>query len=230
VFQEKMITLREFVEILDHNWEGEQGQLLRNKALKLPKYGNDMPEVDRYAETISEMFAAEAAQYTPWRGGVFGISLQGLTANVPEGETVGATPDGRVAKEALADNVSPHAGTDLQGPTATLKSVSVIDHAKFVNGNIVNLRFHPTSLTNRFHEPDTIRGAKFADLVKGYLVDLKGSQVQFNIVSAETLRKAQADPQAYRDLIVKVAGYSAYFNFLDKGLQDQIIERTEHML
>ena len=83
---------------------------------------------------------------------------------------------------------------------------------------------------NRFHETDEIRGAKFADLIKGYLVDLKGSQVQFNIVSAKTLKQAQADPQKYRDLIVKVAGYSAYFNSLDKGLQDQIIERTEHMI
>lgn len=230
VFDEKKLTLREFVEILDSNWSGEQGEEVQTMARRLPKYGNDIDEVDAYAARLGEIFAREAQQYTPWRGGVFGTSLQGLTANVPEGETVGATPDGRNAHEALSDNISPHAGTDIHGPTATLKSVSKVDHTLFVDGNILNLRFHPSALTDAYGRFDQLRGIRFADMIKSYLVDLKGNQVQFNILSAEEMRAAQKKPEQYKDLVVKVAGYSAYFNSLDKGLQNQIIERTEHAL
>lgn len=230
VFQRKELTLRELVEILDANWEGERGEEVRFMARRLPKYGNDVDEVDAYAVRLGNLFAVEAQQYQPWRGGVFGTSLQGLTANVPEGETVGATPDGRVAHEALSDNISPHAGTDVNGPTATLKSVSKVDHTLFIDGNILNLRFHPSALTDAYGQFDRLRGIRFADMVKSYLVDLKGNQVQFNILSAEEMRAAQANPEQYKDLVVKVAGYSAYFNSLDRGLQNQIIERTEHSL
>ncbi|WP_295582464.1 pyruvate formate lyase family protein [uncultured Oscillibacter sp.] len=230
VFEDRVLTLRELVEILDGNWSGERGQEIRRRVRRLAKYGNDMDEVDGYAARLSELFAREARQYTPWRGGVFGTSLQGLTANVPEGETVGATPDGRAAGEALSDNISPHAGTDVHGPTAALKSVSKVDHTLFIDGNILNLRFHPSALTDAYGRFDPLRGARFADMVKSYLVDLKGNQVQFNILSAAEMRAAQERPGDYRDLVVKVAGYSAYFNSLDKGLQDQIIQRTEHAL
>ncbi|MDR1933613.1 MAG: hypothetical protein LBQ57_12425 [Spirochaetales bacterium] len=230
VFKNKELTLRRFVEILDANWESEQGKSLKARVRKIPKYGNDIDEVDEYAVRVSNIFADEAEKYTPYRGGKFGISLQGLTANVPEGETTGATPDGRISGEALSDNISPHAGTDLNGPTATLKSVSKVDHSRFVNGNILNLRFHPSALSTTHGDFDVLRGRRFADMIQTYLVDLKGNQVQFNIVSAAALRQAQAKPEENRDLIVKVAGYSAYFASLDKSLQDQIIERTEHTL
>jgi pyruvate formate-lyase/glycerol dehydratase family glycyl radical enzyme len=229
VFKNKELTLREFSDVLRSNWEGERGLELQNRTRHIFKYGNDIDEVDRYAVQVSNMFAEEASKYTPWRGGKFGVSLQGLTANVPEGETVGATPDGREAHEALSDNISPHAGTDLNGPTSTLKSVSKVDHSLFVDGNILNLRFHPSVLLNSFGEFDDQRGKRFANMIKTYLVDLKGNQVQFNVLSSNELRQAQEKPEKYRDLIVKVAGYSAYFNSLDKGLQDQIIKRTEHM-
>lgn len=228
VFNQKIISLRNFVKILDSNWQGEDGAKLRKIVKSIPKYGNDIDEVDRYAVIVSDIFADETSKYKPWRGGVFGISLQGLTANVPEGETVGATPDGRYAKDALSDNISPHAGTDLNGPTSTLKSVSKIDHSKFIDGNILNLRFHPSTLENNFGEIDERKSCRFADMIKSYLVDLKGNQVQFNILSSAQLKQAQKNPDEFCDLVVKVAGYSAYFNSLDKGLQDQIIERTEH--
>lgn len=228
VFEKNEISLQDFSKILSKNWEGEEGKTLQQKAKHLEKYGNDCDDVDQYAVIVSELFAEEAGKYRPWRGGTFGITLQGLTANVPEGETVGATSDGRNAKEALSDNISPHAGTDIHGPTSTLKSVSKVDHSKFIDGNILNLRFHPSTLLTRFGEFDRLRGEKFADMIKSYLVDLKGNQVQFNILSSKELKNAQAHPEAYSDLVVKVAGYSAYFNSLDKGLQDQIIERTEH--
>ena len=230
VFNKESISLEEMVNILDTDWAGEYGEKLRINAKRIAKYGNDCMEVDKYAVIISEFFAAEAEKYRPIRGGVFGTSLQGLTANVPEGETVGATPDGRMAKEALADNISPHAGSDINGPTATLISVSKVDHTKFIDGNILNLRFHPSSLTTAFGGFDELRGQKFADMIKSYLVDLKGNQVQFNILTAQNLREAQERPENYKDLVVKVAGYSAYFNSLDKGLQNQIIERTEHCI
>lgn len=229
VFREKKLPLRKFVEIISNNWGSEEGQRLLNLVRRAYKYGNDIDEVDRFAVKISEMFAQEAAKYVSWRGGRFGVSLQSLTANVPEGEMVGATPDGRVAGEALSDNISPHAGTDTNGPTSTLKSASKIDHSLFVDGNVLNLRFHPSALLSPYGEFDRLRGLRFADMIKTYLVDLKGNQVQFNILSSEELRKAQRHPEQYSDLIVKVAGYSAYFNSLDKRLQDQIIERTEHV-
>jgi len=228
VFADKTVTLREFAQILRVDWEGAQGKSLQGKAKKLPKYGNDNNAVDRYAQIISEMFAEETARYLPIRGAVFGITMQGLTANVPEGEVIGATPDGRNASEPISDNISPHAGTDLHGPTATLKSASKIDHTKFVNGNIINLRFHPSALASSHGEFDQNKAGRFTDMIQTYLSDLKGNQVQFNIVSADVLRKAQEDPQKHKDLVVKVAGYSAFFCSLDRHLQDQIIQRTEH--
>jgi len=224
VFKEKMINLKEFLQVLGENYEGPLGEATRREILKLPKFGNDIDEVDVFVARIAHMFADELKRYKPWRGGVFGASLQSLTANVPEGEETGATPDGRLSGKALADNISPHAGTDINGPTAVLRSVSKIDHSRFINGNILNLRLHPTAVDSK----ENI--FKLAEMIRTFLVDLKGNQIQFNIVSAEELRRAQKEPEKYRNLIVKVAGYSAYFVTLDRKLQDQIIARTEHLI
>ncbi|MEM2444921.1 MAG: formate C-acetyltransferase/glycerol dehydratase family glycyl radical enzyme [Sulfolobales archaeon] len=230
VFKKKLLTLSEFREVLLHNWNSYRGDLLRKTALSLPKYGNDVDDVDKYAAMISRIFYEEMIKFKPLRGAVFGLSLQGLTANVPEGEVTGATPDGRLAGEALADNASPHPGTDRSGVTATLKSVSKIDHSLFINGNIVNIRFHPSALTDAFMNIDDGKVRRFIKMLQTFLIDLKGFQVQFNIVSSDTLKVAQKEPIKYANLIVKVAGYSAYFTSLDKKLQDQIIFRTEHIL
>jgi len=230
VFRRRIITLKELRDILLSNWEGYLGERLRRVALELPKYGNDFDEVDKYAALISRIFYDEVVRrYRPWRGGVFGISLQGLTANVPEGEVTGATPDGRLAGEPLADNASPHAGTDRKGITAVFKSVAKIDHLLFVNGNILNVKLHPTALLDENGNIDDKRVFKFIQLLRTFLIDLKGFQVQFNIVSADVLKAAQKEPQKYTNLIVKVAGYSAYFVTLDRRLQDQIIARAEHI-
>ncbi|MCS7108297.1 MAG: formate C-acetyltransferase/glycerol dehydratase family glycyl radical enzyme [Sulfolobales archaeon] len=230
VFNRGLLTLEEFRDVLLSNWEGDKGRELRRLAISLPKYGNDMDCVDKYVTIISRMFYDEIMKYRPLRGAVFGLSLQGLTANVPEGEVTGATPDGRFAGEALADNASPHPGTDRTGITATLKSVSKIDHSLFVNGNILNIRFHPSALTDAFGSVEDAKLIRFVKMLTTYLIDLKGFQVQFNTVSAEILRAAQKEPLKYANLIVKVAGYSAYFTSLDKKLQDQIIFRTEHII
>ncbi len=231
VFKRKLVTLNELRNVLLSNWAGALGDRLRRIVLSLPKYGNDVDDVDRYAKLVAKMFYDEIARkYKPWRGGVFGLSLQGLTANVPEGEVTGATPDGRLAGEPLADNASPHPGTDKKGVTATLKSFAKIDHTLFINGNILNVKFHPSALVDQFGSIDYERARRFSQLLKTFLVDLKGFQVQFNIVSADVLRMAQKEPGKYPNLVVKVAGYSAYFVMLDKKLQDQIIARTEHIL
>lgn len=230
VFKEGIVDLKKFAEILRNNWECPQGERVRKLVLNLPKYGNDVNDVDKFATRIARIFTEEVKKYKPWRGGVFGVSLQGLTANVPEGEATGATPDGRITGEPLADNASAHAGTDVNGPTATLKSVSKIDHALFVNGNILNLKFHPSALLTPYGDFDRLRVEKFVHMIKSFLIDLKGCQVQFNIVSAEMLKRAQVEPEKYKNLIVKVAGYSAYFVSLDKSLQDQIMVRTGHVL
>ena len=123
----------------------------------------------------------------------------------------------------MADNVSPMAGTDFSGATATLRSVAKLDHALAANGTILNMKLHPTAVSGEE------RIAKFAALVRSFF-DLQGFQVQFNIVSADTLRDAQLHPEKYKNLVVKVAGYSALFTNLDSQLQDQIIARTEHVI
>jgi len=176
------------------------------------------------AAEVANNFVSELKKYNPSpAGGVYGPSFQTITANVPAGEKVGATPDGRKSCEPLADNISPQAGTDVKGVTAMLKSVAKIDHSSCFNGSILNVKFHPTALKG-----DGAR--KLAWLIKTYLCDLRGWQVQFNIVSADKLRDAQKHPEENRDLIVKVAGYSAQYISLDKELQDQIIERTENIV
>jgi len=142
---------------------------------------------------------------------------------VPQGQRVGATPDGRRARAPLADNSSPSPGTDKNGPTAVLKSVAKLDHVLASNGTILNLKFHPSALWGE----EQLR--KFVALIRSF-VDLKGMQVQFNVISADVLRDAQMHPENYRNLVVKVAGYSALFSTLEKELQDQIIARTTHYL
>jgi len=222
IYQKKLISGENLKRMLENNFEGLEGEKIRKKLLTLPKYGNDDDRVDHFASEIAWIFAKEVQRYKPWRGGVFGPSLQGLTANVPEGLNLNATPDGRKAGEPIADNISPQAGTDIKGLTATMKSVSKIDHCQFVNGNILNLKIHPS----------VVKGEginALSALIRTYF-DLKGYQVQFNIVSANTLKQAQLYPEKNVNLIVKVAGYSAQFVSLSKELQDQIIARTEHTL
>ncbi len=222
VFDEKRLSGREVAHSLATNFEGPRGEEIRQLLLNRgPKFGNDEDEVDLLAREIVNEHVREVAKYRPVRGGVVGPSTQSLTANVPHGAKVGATPDGRRSGEPLADNNSPTAGTDTHGPTAVLKSVAKLDHVVLSNGTILNLKFHPTALEGE------VRLRKFVAMVRTYF-DLKGFQVQFNVVSADTLREAQAHPERYRNLVVKVAGYSAHFAMLDRKLQDQLIARTAH--
>ena len=205
------------------NFEGQHGEEVRQLLLnRAPKFGNDDDYVDLLAKKVADCYAEALHRLTNARG-LYGPSTQSLTSNVPEGLTTGATPDGRKAGEPLSDNNSPTAGTDVNGPTATAKSVSKLDHSQQTNGTILNMLMHPTALEGA----DRLR--KFSALIRTFF-QLKGSQVQFNIVSADMLKDAQLHPENYKNLVVKVAGYSALFSSLDKKLQDQIIQRTSHQV
>jgi len=223
VFDGKRITPAQLLEAMEENFESEQGQMIRKMLLDAPKYGNDIDEVDYLVRDVLNWYVDEITSYTPVRGGHYCPSPQTLSANAYSGEVISATPDGRKAGDPTADNISPAAGTDVKGATAVMKSVAKLDHARATNGTILNMKLHPTAV----HGPERL--AKFVALVRSFF-DLQGFQVQFNIVSAETLRKAKKTPERYRNLVVKVAGYSALFVTLDEQLQDQIISRTEHVV
>ncbi len=223
VFDEKRISAADLKSVLDSDFAGHRGEMIRQMLFNRgPKFGNNDDAVDPIARDVGNLFARAIRRYPPLRGGVYGPTTQTLSANVPQGMLVGATPDGRKAGQPLADNNSPAAGTDVNGPTAAILSVAKLDHERFSNGTVFNLKFHPSAFKGG---DERIR--KFVSLIRTFF-NLKGLQMQFNVVSAETLREAQENPQEYSNLVVKVAGYSALFIMLDKRLQDQIIERTTH--
>ena len=185
-----------------------------------PKFGNDLPEVDAFARDVAYTYTKPVEKYRNPRGGVFHAGLYPVSANVPLGAQTGATPDGRYAKTPVADGVSPAAGRDVSGPTAAANSVAKLDHFIASNGTLFNMKFHPSALEG------TSGLESFVALIRGYF-DQKGMHMQFNVVSRETLYDAQKHPENYKNLIVRVAGYSALFTTLSKSLQDDIIERTE---
>ncbi|MCD7739591.1 MAG: glycyl radical protein [Lachnospiraceae bacterium] len=187
---------------------------------EVPKFGNDDPEVDAMARDAAYVYTRTLPEYKNPRGGIFQAGLYPVSANVPLGAQTGATPDGRLAHTPVADGVSPTAGKDVHGPTATANSVSRLDHGIASNGTLLNQKFHPTALSGE-------KGLdNFVALVRTYF-DQKGSHMQFNVVDRDTLLDAQKHPEKYSHLVVRVAGYSALFTTLSKSLQDDIIRRTE---
>ena len=186
----------------------------------VPKFGNDIPEVDAFARDVAYTYTKPLETYKNPRGGMFQAGLYPVSANVPLGAQTGATPDGRLAHRPVADGVSPSAGKDVHGPTAAANSVSKLDHYIASNGTLFNQKFHPSALSGRAGLE------KFVALIRSYF-DQKGSHMQFNVVSRETLLDAQKHPENYRHLVVRVAGYSALFTTLSRSLQDDIINRTE---
>ncbi|MCD7752759.1 MAG: glycyl radical protein [Lachnospiraceae bacterium] len=187
---------------------------------EVPKFGNDDPEVDAMARDAAYVYTRTLPEYKNPRGGIFQAGLYPVSANVPLGAQTGATPDGRLAHTPVADGVSPSAGKDVHGPTATANSVSRLDHGIASNGTLLNQKFHPTALSGE-------KGLdNFVALIRTYF-DQKGSHMQFNVVDKDTLLDAQKHPEKYAHLVVRVAGYSALFTTLSKSLQDDIIRRTE---
>jgi pyruvate formate-lyase/glycerol dehydratase family glycyl radical enzyme len=222
VFDEKKLSMKQLKEALAQNWEGNED--IRKMCLKAPKYGNDDDSVDAIAKGLYGFIIDEEAKYKTVQRpvgakirGVGGASISSMWAG---GAITGATPDGRFAGTTLSDGtVSPSQGRDTHGPTALLKSASKIDQAS-CSSTLLNLKFHTSSLRT---EEDL---KKLALLIKTY-AGMGGKWMQFNVVGKEKLLEAQNTPEKYQDLIVRVAGYSAYFMELSKGVQDDIIKRTE---
>ena len=198
----------------------ERGQKLLDMIEEVPKFGNDIPEVDAFARDVAYTYTRPMESFKNPRGGMYQAGLYPVSANVPLGAQTGATPDGRLAHTPVADGVSPSAGKDVHGPTAAANSVSKLDHYIASNGTLFNQKFHPSALNGR----DGLEN--FVALIRSYF-DQKGSHMQFNVVSRETLLDAQKHPDEYKHLVVRVAGYSALFTTLSKSLQDDIINRTE---
>lgn len=196
------------------------GERILKLIEEVPKFGNDIPEVDAFARDVAYTYTEPLQNYKNPRGGSFQAGLYPVSANVPLGAQTGATPDGRLSYQPVADGVSPSAGKDVNGPTAAANSVSRLDHYIASNGTLFNQKFHPSALSGR-------NGLEnFVGLIRSYF-DQKGSHMQFNVVSRETLLDAQKHPEQYKHLVVRVAGYSALFTTLSKSLQDDIIRRTE---
>ncbi|MBL1226423.1 formate C-acetyltransferase [Enterococcus sp. BWR-S5] len=224
VFETKELTFSELVNAMAANYEGKYEPLQEHVIQDFDKYGNDNDEIDEIAAKLFRHYAKELEKYTNIRGGQFISGAYTVSAHIPLGEAVGATPDGRKAQEQLADGgLSPMVGRDRLGPTAVLKSVSKLDNYLTVNGSLLNLKF----------QPNTLKGSqglnKFADFLMAY-TKLKIQHVQFNVQSKETLLAAQKNPEKYAGLLVRVAGYSAFFVDLNKKIQDDIIARVEHEL
>lgn len=219
VFDKKKITMEDFILALDNNFEGFD-DLQHELIYNTPKWGNDASYADENAVKIFDMFYDSVNGRPTPRGGKYRINMLPTTCHVYFGSKINATPDGRNARQPLSEGISPVQGADINGPTAVLKSAAKIDHIR-TGGTLLNQKFSPQF----FDDEEAI--SKVGSLVRSYF-KMDGHHIQFNVVSADTLRDAQKHPEKYRDLIIRVAGYSDYFNDLGVDLQNEIIRRTEH--
>jgi len=219
VFDHKTLTMEELLAVLADNFEGRERtrQLLLNKT---PRYGNDDDYADGVLVDVFEAYFDAVDGRPNTRGGTYRINLLPTTCHVYFGSVIGATPDGRLGGKPLSEGISPVQGADRRGPTAVIKSVAKMDHVR-TGGTLLNQKFTPQLLA------DDEGLDKLIHLIRTYF-KLDGHHVQFNVVDAATLRAAQEHPEQYRDLIVRVAGYSDYFCDLSAALQEEIIARTEH--
>jgi formate C-acetyltransferase len=220
VYEQQKITIQQLLDALATDFD--EATDLRHRLINhTPKYGNDDDYADQHALEVFEIFhKAVDGRPTP-RGGKFRINLLPTTSHVYFGSVTGATPDGRRSGEPLSEGISPVQGADRNGPTAVLKSAAKLDHVR-TGGTLLNQKFTPQFFENE----ESIQ--KLIHLIRGYF-RMDGHHIQFNVVTVETLRDAQKHPEKYRDLIVRVAGYSDYFNDLSEELQNEIIHRTEQM-
>jgi pyruvate formate-lyase/glycerol dehydratase family glycyl radical enzyme len=231
VFEERRIEPGQLMHHLRHNFEGDEGEAVRQMLInRAPKYGNDDDYVDLLLREAYNCFIDEIEKHHNTRygrgpvGGGYFAGTSSISANVPAGATVCATPDGRRAFTPLAEGSSPAAGTDLCGPTTVYKSVAKLPTGRILGGVLLNQKMSPEAVREESSKK------KFLHLIRTFFNDLKGWHVQYNIVSRETLRDAQKRPQEHRGLVVRVAGYSAFFTTLAPEAQNDIIARTEHAL
>lgn len=219
VFEKRVVTMKKMLGVLKSNFDGQES--LRQRLLnKTPKYGNDDNYADQVMKSVFEAYFEAVDGRPNTKGGQYRINLLSTTVHIYFGKTVKATPDGRKAGEPLSEGVSPVQGADYKGPTAVIKSAAKIDHVR-TGGTLLNQKFTPQLLA------DEVGISKLAQLIRTYF-KLDGHHIQFNVVNSDMLRDAQKHPERYRDLIVRVAGYSDYFVDLGVDLQNEIIKRTEH--
>ncbi len=219
IYDNKKYSFKEINNALRDNFKGHE-KLQYDLIYNSPKYGNDDDYADRHAVEVFEIFYDAVNGRPTSRGGIHRINMLPTTSHVYFGSVIGATPDGRKAYVPLSEGISPFQGVDRLGPTAVIKSASKIDHLR-TGGTLLNQKFSP-----QFFE-DEESYAKLTALIRSYF-KMDGHHIQFNVVDADTLRDAQKHPELYRDLIVRVAGYSDYFNDLGEDLQNEIIRRTAH--
>ena len=219
VFDKKNVNMNDLLNAMKDNYSSHDE--LRRKILdETPKYGNDDDYADSILKDVFEIYYNAIDGRPNTKGGYFRINLLPTTSHVYFGSVIGATPDGRLAGEPLSEGISPFQGADKNGPTAVIKSAAKIDHIR-TGGTLLNQKFTPQFM----EDEENIN--KVVSLIRTYF-RMDGHHIQFNVVTAETLRKAQAEPEKYSDLIVRVAGYSDYFVDLGIDLQEEIIRRTEH--
>ncbi len=222
VFEEQSVNLQQLVQAADNNFEGHELLHARIRHFQ-PRYGNDDDYADDIASELSTLFCDEFASYKNTRDGKFRPGFWSVTANFNLGSNTAASIDGRRAREPLSDSITPNAGKDVSGLTASLKSAAKLDQRRASNGTVLNRHISPGDIAG----PEKLD--KFLDLVNGYFA-LGGSNLGFNVIASETLKKAQEEPEKYGDLMVKVAGYAAFFTELGRPCQDALIARTEHRL
>lgn len=219
VFEDKIVTMDTMINALDANWGGYEE--LRQLAAAVPKYGNDIEYVDDIAINMANHYYKEVHKYKDINGNNFTTAFMGISNYLPTGKVVGATPCGRKAKEPLSEGVSPFAGSDTSTPLAAMRSAAKLNQDVHSGGTLLNLRLNE-DLVN------TKRGqSNLGSMIQSFF-SLGAFHIQFNTISTETLRKAQNNPEDYKDLLVRVAGYSTQFVNLSRSMQDAIIARTEH--
>ena len=219
VFEEKSVTLSELIDALNSNWEGYEA--LRAKVQAVPKYGNDDDYVDSIAKKLADYFYHDVTAYKDIYGHHFVTAFMGISNYLPTGKVLGATPDGRKAKDPINEGVSPYTGTDTSTCLAALRSSAKLNHDIHSGGTLLNLRLnHDLVATKRGR-------ANLGAMLQSYFA-LGAFHVQFNTISNEVLKDAQAHPENYRDLLVRVAGYSTQFVNLSKSMQDSIMARNAH--
>ncbi|MBU0610810.1 MAG: formate C-acetyltransferase/glycerol dehydratase family glycyl radical enzyme, partial [Armatimonadetes bacterium] len=219
VYDERAVTAEELLGALRDNFAGHED--LRQRLQRCPHYGNDDPYVDDLAVEVSTHVFSEFMGQTPWRGGRFLASCLMFVTYGTFGAQVGATPDGRLAQTPVADSAGAVQGRDTSGPTALLRSVAKVPHFLAPGTLVINIRF-----TRRLFDDPAMRNQLKA-LIRTYF-ELRGMQLQVNVVDQRVLQAALDDPDAHRDLIVRVGGYSEYFHLLSRDLQVSILERVEH--
>ena len=221
VFERKKYTMAELLTALDADWEGYED--MRTDFIKAPKYGNNIEEPDRFVAEVYALFAESCAENSTAYGGHVTPNAISISAHQPGGQVTGATPDGRKGGDILADaSLSPDHGKDVSGPIAVFQSAMKVDQDPY-QGTLMNMKVHPSAIKT---DADMM---KLGSIIKTYLTH-GGKHVQFNVVDRAEMEDAKLRPEAHSDLVVRVAGYSAYFTRLPESIQDEVINRSEQKL